>query len=84
VQVFSLIGQLSGGLDVEVHHLEKAQQLKFADVKVVASGPLFASVETELKYNKSTIKVTVSSGPDGLTRNDPHLTHDSSDLVGCL
>jgi hypothetical protein len=61
----------SAGLDVEVHHIEKAQQLKFAGVKVVESGPLFASVETELKYNKSIIKVTVSSGPDGLTRNNP-------------
>ncbi len=49
------------GSDVEVHHLEKAQQLKFANVKVVASGPLFAALETEIKYNKSTIKVTVSA-----------------------
>jgi hypothetical protein len=32
------------GSDVEVHHLEKAQQLKFANVKVVASGPLFAAL----------------------------------------
>ena len=48
-------------LDVEIHHLEKAQQLKFASVKVVASGPLLAAVETEVKYGKSTIKVTVSA-----------------------
>ena len=49
------------GSDVEVHHLEKAQQLKFANVKVVASGPLFAALETEIKYDKSSIKVTVSA-----------------------
>jgi hypothetical protein len=53
-------GMISGDLDVEVHHLEKAQQLKFANVTVTASGPLFASIESEIKYNKSTIKVTVS------------------------
>jgi alpha-mannosidase len=47
--------------DVEIHHLEKAQQLKFANVKAVASGPLLAAVETEVKYGKSTIKVTVSA-----------------------
>src|SRR5258708_29839603 len=46
---------------VEVHHLEKEQPLRFADVKVVASGPLLAAVETEVKYGKSTIKVTVST-----------------------
>lgn len=46
--------------DVEIHHLEKAQQLKFANIKVVASGPLLAAVETEVKYGKSTIKVTIS------------------------
>ena len=55
------MGRLSARLDVEVHHLEKAQKLNFANVKVIASGPLFASVETEVKYNKSTIKVTVSN-----------------------
>ncbi len=46
------------------HHLEKAQQLKFANVKVVrlvTSGPLFAALATEIKYNKSTIMVTVSA-----------------------
>ena len=47
--------------DVEIHRLEKAQQLKFANVKIVASGPLLAAVETEVKYGKSTIKVTVSA-----------------------
>jgi hypothetical protein len=48
-----------GCSDVEIHHLEKAQQLKFSNVKVVASGPLLAAVEAEAKYGKSTIKVTV-------------------------
>jgi hypothetical protein len=54
-----------GSSDVEIHHLEKAdfkaQQLKFSNVKVVTSGPLLAAVETEAKYGKSTIKVTVSA-----------------------
>jgi alpha-mannosidase len=49
------------GADVEIHHLEKAQPLKFSNVKVVASGPLRAAVETEAKYGSSTIKVTVSA-----------------------
>ncbi|KAH9965647.1 glycosyl hydrolases family 38 N-terminal domain-containing protein [Russula compacta] len=49
--------------DVEVHHLEKAQQLKFANVKVVDPGPLHAAVETEVTYGKSTIKVTVTPPP---------------------
>jgi alpha-mannosidase len=51
----------SGSPDVEIHHLEKAHQLKFANIKVSASGPLLAAVETEIKYGKSTIKVTVSA-----------------------
>jgi len=46
--------------DVEIHHLEKVQQLKFENVKVTASGPLLGAVETEVKYGKSTIKVTIS------------------------
>ena len=50
-----------GNSDVEIHHLEKAQQLKFANAKVIASGPLLAAVEKEIKYGKSTIKVTVSA-----------------------
>ena len=61
------------GSDVEVHHLEKGQRLKFANVKVIESGPLFAAVETEVKYNKSTIKLTVSSNPDELARDTPSL-----------
>ena len=52
-------------LDVEIQRLEKAQQLKFENIKVIASGPLLAGVETEVKYGKSTIKVTVGIGLPG-------------------
>jgi hypothetical protein len=71
------------GSDVEVHHLEKAQQLKFANIKVVTSGPLFTALETKIKYNRSTIKVTVSANWDVLVRDVPPPTHSASDLVGC-
>jgi hypothetical protein len=71
------------GSDVKVHHLEKAQQLKFMNVKVIASGPLFTALETEIKYNRSTIKVTVSANWDVLVQDMPLLTHSASDLVGC-
>ncbi|KAH9988748.1 glycosyl hydrolases family 38 N-terminal domain-containing protein [Russula vinacea] len=56
--------------DVEIHHLEKAQHLKFANVKVVESGPLRAAVETEVKYGKSTIKITISL--DGVEAPAPY------------
>ncbi|KAA1467023.1 hypothetical protein DENSPDRAFT_876986 [Dentipellis sp. KUC8613] len=46
--------------DVEIHHLEKAQELKFGDTKVVAEGPLRGSVLTQVKYGKSTINITIS------------------------
>jgi alpha-mannosidase len=49
------------GLDVEIHHLEKAKKLKFANVKVAEPGPYFGALETEVKYGESTIKVTVSA-----------------------
>jgi alpha-mannosidase len=55
-------------LDVEIHHLEKVQQLKFANIKIVDSGPLFGAVVAEVKYGKSTIKVTVSAGRDVSSR----------------
>jgi hypothetical protein len=67
------------GTDVEIHHLEKAQPLRFSNVKVVASGPLRAAVETEAKYGSSTIKVTVSGARDLLL----YLLIAKSDLVGC-
>ncbi|KAI9447174.1 glycosyl hydrolases family 38 N-terminal domain-containing protein [Lactarius psammicola] len=44
--------------DVEIHHLEKAQRLNFTNVKVVASGPLRASVVTDVVYGKSKITTT--------------------------
>ncbi|KAF7337346.1 Glycoside hydrolase family 38 protein [Mycena sanguinolenta] len=46
--------------DVEIHHLEKATQLEFTKVSVVAQGPLRASVETEVVYGQSRINVTIS------------------------
>ena len=45
--------------DVEIHHLETRKDLTFSGMKIVASGPLRAAVEAEVKYGKSTIKVTV-------------------------
>ena len=50
-------------LDVEIHHLEKAERLKFSNVKVVASGPLRASVVSVVEYGKSRITTTVSANP---------------------
>ena len=50
-------------LDVEIHHLEKAERLKFSNVKVVASGPLRASVVSVVEYGKSKITTTVSTNP---------------------
>lgn len=47
--------------DVEVHHLETARPLVFSNVSVVSQGPLRAAVRAEIKYDKSTIAVTVSS-----------------------
>jgi alpha-mannosidase len=48
--------------DVEIHHLEKATQLEFANVSVVAQGPLRASVRAEVEYGDSRISVTVRLG----------------------
>jgi hypothetical protein len=47
--------------DVEIHHLEKCQPLKFENIQVVASGPARGVVEAEAKYGSSTIRVTVSA-----------------------
>ena len=69
IQAFVTHGMEFWDSDVEVHHLEKGQRLKFANIKVIESGPLFAAVETEVKYNKSTIKLTVSASPDVLARD---------------
>jgi len=48
--------------DVEIHHLEKSQELKFSSVKIVADGPLCAAVQTEIKYRESTITITIGLG----------------------
>ena len=52
-------------LDVEIHHLEKAQQLKFENIKVIASGLVLAVVVTEVKYGKSAINVMVGTSLPG-------------------
>jgi hypothetical protein len=65
------------------HHLEKAQQLKFANVKVITSSPLFVALVTKIKYNKSTIMVTVSANQDVYVQDMPALTHGASDLIAC-
>ncbi|KAG6840407.1 hypothetical protein C0991_006916 [Blastosporella zonata] len=46
--------------DVEVHHLESAKPLEFTNISVVAQGPLRGSVKAVVKYDKSTIEVTIS------------------------
>ncbi|KAF9459521.1 glycoside hydrolase family 38 protein [Collybia nuda] len=46
--------------DVEVHHLETARPLSFSNVSVVSQGPLRAAVKAKIKYDKSTITVTIS------------------------
>ncbi|KAI0319402.1 glycoside hydrolase family 38 protein [Amylostereum chailletii] len=46
--------------DVEIHHLEKWQELKFGSVKILAEGPLRASVQTEVKYGSSTLLISIS------------------------
>ncbi|KAH8999594.1 glycoside hydrolase family 38 protein [Lactarius hatsudake] len=57
--------------DVEIHHLEKAQRLKFSNVKVTASGPLRASIVTDVEYGKSKITTTISL--DSSESPFPHL-----------
>ncbi|KAG1744557.1 glycoside hydrolase family 38 protein [Suillus paluster] len=41
------------------HHLETSTPLSFSQVRVIAEGPLRAAVQTQVKYGKSTIDVTV-------------------------
>ena len=45
--------------DVEIHHLETRQPLKFGKVSVLEEGPLRAAVSAELKYGQSVINVVV-------------------------
>ena len=51
---------VSAYLDVEIHHLEIYEALKFSNISVVAQGPLYGAVRAEVKYGQSTISVTVS------------------------
>ena len=46
-------------LDVEIHHLETAELIKFENISVVAEGPLRASLKAETKYGDSKISVVV-------------------------
>ncbi|KAI0640866.1 glycosyl hydrolases family 38 N-terminal domain-containing protein [Trametes meyenii] len=46
--------------DVEVHHLEKFNKLRFSNLSVAAEGPLRASLKSEIKYGQSTISVVIS------------------------
>ena len=46
-------------IDVEIHHLETSTPLEFSAVRVVTEGPLRAAVQTQVKFGKSTIDVTV-------------------------
>ncbi len=46
-------------VDVEIHHLEKFQKLKFESISVAAEGPLRASLKANIKYGQSTIDVLV-------------------------
>ena len=49
----------SCSIDVEIHHLETPTPLEFSHVRVIAEGPLRAAVQTQVKFGKSTIDVTV-------------------------
>ncbi|KIM65521.1 glycoside hydrolase family 38 protein [Scleroderma citrinum Foug A] len=62
--------------DVEIHHLETRKPLEFTSIRVIAQGPLRASVETEVKYGKSTITATVSLDAVNAT-----LKHDSRPFI---
>ncbi|KAK2459766.1 hypothetical protein APHAL10511_008198 [Amanita phalloides] len=53
--------------DVEIHHLETPEKLKFGNISVVSHGPLRASILAELKYNNSIITVTISLDAVGAT-----------------
>ncbi|KAF8128024.1 glycoside hydrolase family 38 protein [Boletus edulis] len=46
--------------DVEIHHLEKPTPLQFSGARIIAEGPFRAAVQTQVKYGKSTIDVTIS------------------------
>lgn len=46
-------------VDVEIHHLEKFQKLKFESISIAAEGPLRVSLKANVKYGQSTINVLV-------------------------
>ncbi|KAJ3513202.1 hypothetical protein NMY22_g15114 [Coprinellus aureogranulatus] len=56
--------------DVEIHHLEVSEQLKFENVSVVSQGPVFGSVRAEVKYGDSTIVITISLAATGATTRE--------------
>ncbi|KAG6332318.1 hypothetical protein ID866_6771 [Astraeus odoratus] len=62
--------------DVEIHHLETRTPLEFSSIRVIAQGPLRASVEAQVHYGKSTVKATLSLDAVNAT-----LKHDSRPLI---
>ncbi|KAL4077552.1 glycoside hydrolase family 38 protein [Scleroderma citrinum] len=62
--------------DVEIHHLETRKPLEFSSVRVIAQGPLRASVEAQVKYGKSTVKAKISLDAVNAT-----FKHDSRPLI---
>ncbi|GJJ13977.1 hypothetical protein Clacol_008234 [Clathrus columnatus] len=46
--------------DVEIHHLETPHVLRFTTISVAEKGPVRASLVGQLRYGKSTIKITMS------------------------
>ncbi|KAG8908987.1 Glycoside hydrolase, 38 vacuolar alpha mannosidase [Tulasnella sp. 403] len=46
--------------DAEIHHLETSRPLEFCNLKILESGPLRASLVSEIPYGKSKIKVEIS------------------------
>ncbi|KAI5983893.1 glycoside hydrolase family 38 protein, partial [Pisolithus albus] len=62
--------------DVEIHHLEARTPLAFSSFRVVAQGPLRATIEARVKYGQSDIKVMISMDGIPATRQ-----HDSRPLI---
>ncbi|KAF8309652.1 glycoside hydrolase family 38 protein [Clavulina sp. PMI_390] len=46
--------------DTEVYDVKSGKPLEFTSLKVLESGPAYASLESVVKYDKSTIKITIS------------------------
>ncbi|KAI0713074.1 glycoside hydrolase family 38 protein [Cerioporus squamosus] len=47
--------------DVEIHHLEKFEKLRFENISIAAEGPLRASLKSVIKYGQSTINVVTDT-----------------------